>query len=116
MRSVLKTGSSWELGQENKTENAEEAETSSRYICSSRGLTLAEVPQVVMWNLKKACCSSCSLGLQELSLSLVLLISMAGTVFIWADIIMVPSGWHTEKIGELVINSVKESQIILLID
>lgn len=47
---------------------------------------------------------------------MVLLISMAGIVFIWADIIIVPSGWHTEKIGELVINSRKESQIFLLID
>lgn len=78
-------------------ENAGEAETSSRCICSGHGLTLTEVPQVVTWNLKKAWASLYSLGLQELSLSLVLLISMAGTVFIWADIIMVPSGWQTEK-------------------
>lgn len=112
----LKIESSQELGQENKRENAGETETSSRCICFSHGLTLTEVPQVVTWNLKKACPSLYSLGLQELSLSLVLLISMAGIVFIWADIITVPSGWHTEKIGELVINSRKESQVFLLID
>lgn len=116
MGSSLTIESFQELVQGNKRENAGETETSSRYICSGHGLTLTEVPQVVTWNLKKACPSLYSLGLQELSLSLVLLISMAGTVFIWADIIMVPSGWHTEKIRELVINSRKESQIFLLID
>lgn len=46
----------------------------------------------------------------------VLLISMAGTVFIWADIIIVPSGWHTEEIRELVINSREDLHIFLLID
>ena len=94
----------------------QERQTSSRGTCSGHGLTLADVPQVVTWNLKKACPSSYSLGLQELSLSLVLLISMAGTVFIWADTVIVPSGWHTEKIRGLVMTSRKESQIFLLID
>lgn len=41
---------------------------------------------------------------------------MAGTVFIWADTDIVPSGWHTEEIRELVINSRKDSRIFLLID
>jgi len=84
--------SSQVLGQGNKRENAGETETCSRCICSGRGLTLTEVPQVVTWNLKKACPLLYSLGLHELSRSWVLLISMPGTVFIWADIITVPSG------------------------
>lgn len=73
------------------------------------------MPQVVTWNLKKAWSSLYSLGLQELSLSLVLLMSMAGTVFIWADTIMVPSGWHTEK-GRVGYELKKEPRIFLLID
>lgn len=107
MGSSLQIDSSQELRQGTKRENAGKAETSSRCICSGRGLTLTEVPQVVTWNLKKAWASLYSLGLQELSLSLVLLMSMAGTVFIWADTIMVPSGWHTEKVRELVMSSRK---------
>lgn len=73
------------------------------------------MPQVVTWNLKKAWASLYSLGLQELSLSLVLLMSMAGTVFIWADTIMVPFGWHTEKGRELLVSS-RKNHIFLLID
>lgn len=54
--------------------------------------TRNEVSHVETWNWKKARSLVNAFGLQVLSFSLVLLISMDGTVFIRADTVTVPLG------------------------